>query len=318
MQKTPVTILTGYLGAGKTTLLNRILTEPHGRRFAVIVNEYGEVGIDGGLVVGADEEIFETNNGCVCCTVRGDLIRIVSGLLRRPRPFDGILVETTGLADPGPAVQTFFVDEEIASRTTLDAVVTVVDARQLAEAFATGHEAREQIAFADVVLVNKTDLVDEDGLAAVEREVRRINPFAALHRSVRADVDLSAVLDRRAFSLERILAEDPGFLDPGHHHDHGDGISSLSLTSDRPAAPERFEAWVRSLAAEKGRDLLRYKGLLALPDGAESMVVQGVHMVVETARMPRRAGERADSRFVLIGRDLDRHALREGFDACLA
>src|SRR5471032_3083121 len=175
--KTPVTVLTGYLGAGKTTLLNRILSEDHGKRYAVIVNEFGEVGIDNDLIVGADEEVFEMNNGCVCCTVRGDLIRVVSGLMKRKGGFDAIIVETTGLADPGPVAQTFFVDEDVRQKTKLDAIITVVDAKHLLDEIESAHEAQEQIAFADVILVNKTDLVSPDQLKQVEGLIRQINRY---------------------------------------------------------------------------------------------------------------------------------------------
>jgi len=229
----PVTVLTGYLGAGKTTLLNRILSEKHGKRYAVIVNEFGEIGIDNDLVVDTDEEIFEMNNGCLCCTVRGDLIRIISGLMRRRGKFDAIIVETTGLADPGPVAQTFFVDEDVRSATRLDAVVTVVDAKHLEARLADSREALEQIAFADVILVNKTDLVGPADLARIEARIRTINPLARLIRSNRCAVPLDTVLDRGAFDLERILTLEPDFLrtadphvhahDHGHDHDHGCG-----------------------------------------------------------------------------------------------
>jgi G3E family GTPase len=199
--QTPVTVLTGYLGSGKTTLLNRILTEAHGKRYAVIVNEFGEVGIDNDLIVNADEEIFEMNNGCICCTVRGDLIRILGGLMRRKANFDGILVETTGLADPAPVAQTFFVDEDVRRKTRLDAIVTVVDAKHLLTEIDRAHEAQEQLGFADIVLVNKIDLVTGAELVSVESRIRRINPYATLHRTERCDIDLGDVLGRDAFNL---------------------------------------------------------------------------------------------------------------------
>src|ERR1700746_2416794 len=230
----PVTVLTGYLGSGKTTLLNRILSEAHGKRFAVIVNEFGEVGIDNDLIVDADEEIFEMNNGCICSMVRGDLIRIIEGLMRRSRAFDGIIVETTGLADPAPVAQTFFVDEDIRRKTKLDAIVTVADAKHLLEQIDRAPEAQEQLAFADVVLVNKVDLVDEASLATLERRIRNINPHAKIHRTERCDIDLAQVLGRDAFSLERILEVEPGFLAEEHDHEHDDRIGSLSLVADRP------------------------------------------------------------------------------------
>ena len=233
--KIPVTVLTGYLGAGKTTLLNRILTEEHGRKFAVIVNEFGEIGIDNELVVGADEEIFEMNNGCICCTVRGDLIRIVEGLMKRKGKFDAIIVETTGLADPAPVAQTFFVDADVGASAKLDAVVTVADARWLLDRLKDAPEAKNQIAFADVILLNKTDLVTKEQLEEVEARIRGINPYAKLHRTQKCAVPLDAVLGREAFDLERILEIEPAFLDAeeghahdhdhahahGHHHDHG-------------------------------------------------------------------------------------------------
>ena len=226
-EKIPVTVLTGYLGAGKTTLLNRILSEPHGKKYAVIVNEFGEIGIDNDLVVGADEEVFEMNNGCICCTVRGDLIRIIEGLLKRKGRFDAIIVETTGLADPAPVAQTFFVDQEVQDNARLDAVVTVADAKWLIERLKDAPEAKSQIAFADVVLLNKTDLVSEAELEEVEARIRGLNPYARLIRTVKAQVPLSDVLDRGAFDLERILELEPAFLEAGggdhHHHDHACG-----------------------------------------------------------------------------------------------
>ena len=233
--KIPVTVLTGYLGAGKTTLLNRILTEEHGKRYAVIVNEFGEVGIDNDLVVGADEEVFEMNNGCVCCTVRGDLIRVLQGLMKRKGGFDAIIVETTGLADPGPVAQTFFVDDDVKARTALDSVTAVVDAKHIMLRLGDSKEAVEQIAFADQIVLNKTDLVSEDDLRHVEARIRRINPLAPIHRAQRSNVPLDAILGKHSFDLERITDLEPNFLNPAHgepghvhdehcghdHHHHG-------------------------------------------------------------------------------------------------
>src|SRR5205809_1785761 len=225
--KVPVTVLTGYLGAGKTTLLNRILSEPHGQKYAVIVNEFGEIGIDNELVVGADEEVFEMNNGCICCTVRGDLIRIIEGLMRRKGKFDAIIVETTGLADPAPVAQTFFVDENVGRRTKLDAVVTVADAKWLKERLKDAPEAKNQIAFADIILLNKTDLVTPEELGDVELRIRAINPYAKVHRTKRCDVPIQSLLGQGAFDLQRILAIEPEFLNAGdgqnHEHDHDHG-----------------------------------------------------------------------------------------------
>src|SRR5205085_989485 len=232
--KVPVTVLTGYLGAGKTTLLNRILSEPHGQKFAVIVNEFGEIGIDNDLVVETDEEVFEMNNGCVCCTVRGDLIRIVQGLMKRKGGFDGIIVETTGLADPGPVAQTFFVDDDVKAKTRLDSVTTVVDAKHILLRLSDSREAREQIAFADQIVLNKTDLVSPEDLRMIEARIRRMNPLAPIHRAQRSNVPLEAILGRGSFDLARIVELEPEFLNPAHgeeghvhdehcadDHDHG-------------------------------------------------------------------------------------------------
>ena len=224
----PVTVLTGYLGSGKTTLLNRILTENHGKRYAVIVNEFGEIGIDNDLIVESDEEIYEMNNGCICCTVRGDLIRVVEGLMRRPGRFDAIIVETTGLADPVPVAQTFFMDDDVRAKTGLDAVVALVDAKHLPLRLKDSREAEDQIAFADVVLINKTDLVTPEELAAIEATVRAINPHAIIHRTERASIPLDRVLDRGAFDLKRALENDPHFLD----HDHPDHVCGPDCDHD--------------------------------------------------------------------------------------
>ena len=229
----PVTVLTGYLGSGKTTLLNRILSESHGKRYAVIVNEFGEIGIDNDLIVESDEEIYEMNNGCVCCTVRGDLIRVVEGLMRRPGRFDAIVVETTGLADPVPVAQTFFMDEDVRSKTRLDAVVALVDAKHLPLRLKDSREAEDQIAFADVVVLNKTDLVTPEELRDVEAAVRAINPAARIHRTTRAGVELDEVLDRGAFDLSRALENDPHFLDDDDHdhhdHDHDHDMTTITM-----------------------------------------------------------------------------------------
>ena len=315
----PVTVLTGYLGSGKTTLLNRILTETHGKRYAVIVNEFGEVGIDNDLVVNADEEIFEMNNGCICCTVRGDLIRILAGLMRRKSNFDGILVETTGLADPAPVAQTFFVDEDVRRKTKLDAIVTVVDAKHLLGQIDCAHEAQEQLAFADVVLLNKTDLVCADELAVVEARIRQINPYARIHRTERCDVDLGNVLGRDAFNLDRILEIEPEFLNELADHEHDQRIASLSLTSDAPMNPERFIPWIQDVTQNFGMYILRMKGIIAMKGDDQRFVVQGVHMLIEGNRQrPWKAGETRQSRLVFIGRGLPKDEFTRGFEACRA
>ncbi len=314
----PVTVLTGYLGAGKTTLLNRILTEPHGRRYAVIVNEFGEIGIDNDLIVDADEEVFEMNNGCICCTVRGDLIRIIEGLMTRRDKFDAIIIETTGLADPAPVAQTFFVDDDVSSRSVLDAIVTVVDARHLGLRLADSHEAEEQIAFADVILLNKTDLVTPQKLEEVRQRVRTINGQARVHETVRCDVPLAEVLERRAFDLDRILEIEPDFLGEDDH-EHDDSITSVSVSSDVPLDPERFNTWLRQLVAVQGVDILRLKGILAFENDPDRFVVQGVHMLLDgDSQQPWKEDEARVSRLVFIGRNLDQAALAKGFKACVA
>jgi G3E family GTPase len=343
MSQVPVTVLTGYLGAGKTTLLNRILTEPHGKRYAVIVNEFGEQGIDGKLVVGADEEIFETNNGCLCCTVRGDLIRIIEGLMKRKNKFDAILVETTGLAMPAPVAQTFFVDQEVRERTKLDSIVTVVDARHYLESVAREKEPAEQVAFADVILLNKSDLVPPTTLDEIERRIRAVNAMATIHRTTRCDVALDRVLDRGSFDLDRAVKLEPHFLhdhdlggghDHDHHHDHGhehqhdhghahpahdQEIGSISIRTDQPLDSKRTLAWISALARDQGADILRMKGILDFKGEAKRFVFQGVHMTLDgEPGRPWGAEEKRDSVLVFIGRKLDRDALEQGLKSCIA
>jgi G3E family GTPase len=343
--KTPVTVLTGYLGAGKTTLLNRILSEDHGKRYAVIVNEFGEVGIDNDLIVGADEEVFEMNNGCVCCTVRGDLIRVLSGLMKRKGRFDAIIVETTGLADPGPVAQTFFVDEDVRAKTQLDSVTTVVDAKHLPLRLADSKEAAEQVAFADQIILNKTDLVSEDELRAVEAAIRRLNPLAPIHRAQRSNVPLDLVLGRGSFDLARIEEIEPDFLNPAHgepghvhdedcghdhhghdHHDHdhghdieASGIRGVSLTATKPLNANKVTAWLNEVLQAQGPDILRAKGILDVAGEDRRLVFQAVHMILEgDFQGPWRDGADRYSRLVFIGRNLDEAKLREGFEASIA
>ncbi len=346
MSQVPVTVLTGFLGAGKTTLLNRILSEPHGKKYAVIVNEFGELGIDGDLVVNADEEVFEMNNGCICCTVRGDLIRIIGGLMKRRGKFDGIVIETTGLADPAPVAQTFFVDDEVKDRAKLDSIVTVVDAKHLPLRLKDSREAEEQIAFADVILLNKTDLVSAAELAEVEALIRSINRFAPIHRTRECGIDLAQVLDRGAFDLDRLLQLEPDFLerrpeDHGHdhHHDHGHGhhhghdhdhagaktgvlrhnpeVTSVSLRLDKPLDMTKFETWFRQLLQAKGQDILRSKGILDMAGQDKRYVMHAVHMQADgKPSSPWRPGEKRESRIVFIGRKLDPEELKRGFESC--
>ena len=350
-ERIPVTVLTGYLGAGKTTLLNRILSEDHGRRYAVIVNEFGEIGIDNDLIVRSDEELFEMNNGCICCTVRGDLIRTLQQLLQRrdgsDKSFDAIVVETTGLADPGPVAQTFFVDSFLQQHTRLDSVTTLVDARHIGLRLADSREAAEQIAFADQIVLNKIDLADESELQAIEARLRRLNPLAPIHRARRADVALDLVLGRGGFDLERIVSLEPDFLaaaavaagpahgEPGHVHDadcghaalhdhehdheHDAGIGSVSLSSTVPMDQAAVSAWLNALLAERGADILRAKGIVDVLGEDRRLVFQAVHMLLEgDLQRPWRAGEARRSRLVFIGRRLDAATLQAGFDACAA
>ncbi|MEP7207220.1 MAG: GTP-binding protein [Casimicrobiaceae bacterium] len=355
-ERIPVTVLTGYLGAGKTTLLNRILSEAHGHRIAVIVNEFGEVGIDGALIVGTDEELFEMNNGCVCCTVRGDLLRTLHALVARKgssgtaaRPFDAIVVETTGLADPGPVAQTFFVDPLLQQKLVLDGIVTVVDARHILLRLADSREAQEQVAFADQIVLNKTDLVDAATLDRIEARLRAINVLAPIHRARRAEVELDAVIGRGGFDLERIVTLDPGFLtgnapahgETGHVHDahcghppvaadapggatrddqrHDPTIRSVSLTTAVPMDAERVSEWLTALTRSRGPDILRAKGIIAIAAEPRRMVVQAVHMLLEgDFQRAWRPDEARLSRLVFIGRRLDAGALQAGFDACAA
>jgi G3E family GTPase len=352
--KTPVTVLTGYLGAGKTTLLNRILTESHGKTYAVIVNEFGEIGIDNDLIVGADEEVFEMNNGCVCCTVRGDLIRVVSGLMKRKGGFDGIIVETTGLADPGPVAQTFFVDDDVRAKTELDSVTTVVDAKHLPLRLKDSKEAAEQIAFADQIILNKTDLVSEGELAEVEKAIRTLNPMAPIRRAERSNVPLDAILGRHAFDLTRVTELQPDFLNPAHgepghvhdedcdhdhdhhhhdhddhHHDHGhahihdhvaeSGIRSIALSADRPIDANRVTAWLNNVLQVQGPDILRAKGILDIKGEDRRLVFQAVHMILEGDFQGEwKPGDNRYSRLVFIGRNLQEDALRAGFESCIA
>ena len=437
----PVTVLTGFLGAGKTTLLNRILSESHGQRIAVIENEFGEIGVDQELVINADEEVFEMNNGCICCTVRGDLIRILASLRKRRDRFDRIVLETTGLANPGPVAQTFFVDEEVREYFALDGIVTLVDARHFAQHIDTSQEAREQVAFADVLVINKTDLVDASGIEALERRLRSMNAMARLQRAHMASVPMSNVLGIGGFDLARALEYKPAFLEPeypfewaglyecppgrsvlelmpgpdptmsvvllpvprpgtvsfaalaervfptfsqppercaaggelasdGRHqrlaldgpgptrysmslpvagryvlfsqhqpsefsmtftgptlleekffapaHEHDDAVGSVSLEIHEPLDQERFDAWLTVLLREHGTDLYRMKGFLNFAGVPDRIVIQGVHMLVDTATLDPWGSRPRRTQLVLIGRKLDGPALRSSLQSCAA
>jgi G3E family GTPase len=319
----------------------------------VIVNEFGEIGIDNDLVVGADEEVFEMNNGCICCTVRGDLVRILDGLMRRKGKFDAVIVETTGLADPAPVAQTFFVDENVGRKTRLDAVVTVADAKWLKDRLKDAPEAKNQIAFADVILINKTDLVTAEELGEVEGRIRGINPYAKVHRTQRAQIPLDEVLGRNAFDLDRILNIEPDFLETGddhdhdhghdHDHKHGDGhdhhhhdhkhahghgglkhyhdeeMQSLSLKTEKPLDADKFFPWVQNLVQTEGPNILRCKGILSFKNDDDRFVFQGVHMILDGDHQRAwNKGEKRDSRIVFIGRNLPEDKIRQGFESCIA
>jgi len=352
--KIPVTVLTGYLGAGKTTLLNRILTQDHGRKYAVIVNEFGEIGIDNDLIVDSDEEIYEMNNGCVCCTVRGDLIRVLQGLMKRKGRFDAIVVETTGLADPAPVAQTFFMDEDVQAKTKLDAVVALVDAKHILARLHDSPEAEDQIAFADVLLLNKIDLINEQDKFELLGILKKINPHATIHETTKANISLDQILQRNAFDLTRILEDDPEFLsktdhDDHHHghdhvHDHncapdcdhethgdhshthgnldsavhGTTMGTVSLRAGE-LDPNKFLPWIEKITQIDGPDILRLKGIVAFKDDPDRFVVQGIHMILEGDHQRAwRSDEERTSRLVFIGRNLDREKLERTFAACAA
>lgn len=312
----PVTVLTGYLGAGKTTLLNRILTQEHGKKVAVIVNEFGEIGIDNQLIVDADEEIFEMNNGCICCTVRGDLIRIIANLMRRRDKFDRLVIETTGLADPAPVIQTFFVDEDVQEQTHLDAVVTVVDAKHISQHW-DADEAIEQIAFADRVLLNKIDLVTPAELDALEAKIRQLNALAKIYRTQNSEIDLDRILGINAFDLDRALEIDPQFLSEDAH-EHDETVGSIALVAPGSIDPNKLNTWISELLRTQGVNIFRMKGILNIANNDRRFVFQGVHMIFD-GRLDRawKATEARKNELVFIGRDLDESSLKASFMACL-
>lgn len=317
----PVTVLTGFLGAGKTTLLNRILSESHGRRIAVIENEFGEAGIDDALLVESpDEQIVVMNNGCICCTVRGDLIRILGELAQRRRDgdfdFERVIIETTGLADPAPVAQTFFVDDTIADAYRLDAVLTVVDACHAHSQLDRQHEAQEQVAFADRLLLSKTDLVDAAAAHALERRLRVINPRAPIRRVHFGATDIDDLLDIHGFNLDDILDLEPDFLGEDHHS-HDDAVKAFVIRESRPYDGDKLELAMSLLVEKHGANLLRYKGILCLLGNPDKVAFQGVHMIMggESFR-PWRDDEPHESLLVFIGRDLPEHEFRAAFAAC--
>jgi G3E family GTPase len=315
MQTIPTTVLTGFLGAGKTTLLNHILATPGAGRIAVIVNEFGEAGVDGQLTLPTAETVIEINNGCICCKVRGDLITALGELLASGHSFDRVVIETSGLADPAPVIQSFVLDEVLRGRFALDAIVTVADARHLPMQL-EHDEAREQIAFADVVLLNKIDLEPASTLTAVEAEIRRLNPLARIHRTHDCEVALGEVLDIGAFDLKNLLALDPALLDE-HAHEHDDDIGCVAIRTTGAMDDAKINRWLAELVAATGRDLLRMKGILHIAGQNRRFVFHGVHMTMDGR--PGRPWKPIDARLnelVFIGRNLDEAALREGFEAC--
>jgi G3E family GTPase len=316
MQLIPTTVLTGFLGAGKTTLLNHVLLANEGRQIAVIVNEFGEAGIDGQLVIAADEEILELNNGCICCTVRGDLSRAVGSILQRGRKIDHIVIETTGLADPAPVIQSFILDETLRRHTALDAIVTVVDARHVRDQL-DNEQAREQVAFADVSLINKIDLVEGGELKPLRLLMRSLNPLARIHETKDCRIDLTAVLGVRAFDLRNALSLDPQLL-ANSEHEHDADISCVSIRERGSVNATLFTRWLNALVQSQGKDLLRTKGIIDLEGEPRRFVFHGVHMTLDgRPGKPWGPGERLNE-LVFIGRNLDQAALRAGFEGCRA
>ena len=312
----PVTVLTGFLGAGKTTLLNRLLDERAHERVAVVINEFGDVGVDGQLVTSTPETVVELNNGCVCCTVRGDLIAALTNLIGNDRSFDRMIIETSGLADPAPVIQSFVLDETLRAHYALDAIVTVVDALHLPMQIGND-EAREQIAFADVLLLNKTDLAAPAELDSAETELRRLNCLAAIHHTRDCDIPLANVLDVGAFDLKNVLQIDPNLLDE-HEHEHDQDIACVAVRQAGALDPVAFNRWLYALVQSKGRDLLRLKGVVDLEGERRRFVLHGVHMTLDGR--PGRAwdeGEPRISEIVFIGRHLDAEQLRGGVAACV-
>ena len=338
----PVTVITGFLGAGKTTLLNRILTENHGKRIAVIENEFGEIGIDHQLVVQSDEEIFELNNGCICCRVRGDLIRILGKLRQRKDKFDYVLIETTGLADPGPVAQTFFTDEEVKESFILDGIVTVVDARHVGLHFDDMREVREQIGFADVILLNKEDLVSPEDFVQLEHRIRKMNPMAKIYRTEDAEIAIDKVLNVGGFDLKRALELEPDFLEAAEHehhrdhdhdhdghdheheeeehhdHHHAEDVTSVGIRATGDLDEKKLSDWLGTLLRTKGQDIFRMKGVLAVKGRDMRFVFQGVHMLMDGKPDRPWGHDKRENTLIFIGRNLDRVALNEGFRSCLA
>jgi len=329
-KRTSCTILTGFLGAGKTTLLNHILkSKAHGLRIAVIENEFGEVGVDDALVIETEEEIFEMNNGCICCTVRGDLLRILGKLHKQEKHFDHIIIETTGLADPAPVAQTFFVDEDVKLHYDLDSIITVVDAKHilphLSEIKPEGveNESVEQVAFADKILLNKIDLVTNEEKKEVMIELRKINEFAEIFETENSEVDIKSVLGIRAFDLAKVLQKEEDFLDTNAEHEHDASVTSIGIEIEGALHLSKLNTWLTILLRDNGVNIFRSKGLLNIAGTDARYVFQGVHMLMSISSSadgvgrPWKEGEKRTNRLVFIGRDLDRATITANFVACI-
>ena len=319
----PTTILTGFLGAGKTTLLNRILTERHGERIAIIENEFGEAGIDNEILVqNREEQIVEMNNGCICCTVRGDLVKILGDLADKRKKgklkFDRVIIETTGMADPGPVAQTFFMDDDIHQDYVLDAIVTVVDAKHAQQQLDSNEQAREQIGFADRILLSKTDLVAREEIDALLSRLKRMNPRAHYTEVHFGETAIKDILDVRGFNLNAVLDMDADFLKDDHHH-HDDDIQSFVFNSERALDLEKIEAFLSLLIQTYGNDMLRYKGVLSIAGQDQRMIFQGVHMTMGgSPGKAWAADEKRESKMVFIGRNLPKRIFVEGLAYCVA